>query len=249
MTSPYDGMSAVIYARISTADKGQDVDIQLIACRQWCKDNGVKAMREYVDKESGASLADHDRPQYDSMLGYILRNQVSIILAWKDDRLSRNIADKQQLLDFAHSRHVVIRYVTDSVAPETLGGQLADYVGTWKASRELADDSIRIRAGMQKAMATGTKSGKPIGRAPVLINMDLVMQCAASGHSISATAKIMHMDHETLRRRLENLGRLDEFYATAGAVQTTRINGVVHVYSKTTMRENSAELNTSGEKA
>lgn len=249
MTSPYDGMSAVIYARVSTADKGQDVDIQLIACRRWCRDNGVKALREYVDLESGGSLTDHDRPQYDSMIGYIMRTPVSIILAWKDDRLSRNIQDKQQLLDIAHSRGAVIRYVTDSIAPETLGGQLADYVGTWKASRELADDSLRIRAGIEKARVCGTRSGKPIGRPPTVINIGLVMQCAAAGHSVSSTARIMQVDNETLRRRLQSLGRLDEFYEISGAVQTTRISGVVHVYSKTTMPKNPAELNTPGEKA
>ncbi len=41
-----------IYARVSTADKGQSPENQLAELRQWCKQSGHDVVEEYADYES-----------------------------------------------------------------------------------------------------------------------------------------------------------------------------------------------------
>ncbi|MCB5279797.1 MAG: recombinase family protein [Candidatus Cloacimonetes bacterium] len=48
MTSPYEGMKAVLYARVSTEDHHEDVsknrqdpESQLLALSKFCKENGI----------------------------------------------------------------------------------------------------------------------------------------------------------------------------------------------------------------
>lgn len=250
MTSPYAGMTAVVYARCSTKDRDQDPEMQLAACRGWCRDNGVLLCGEYTDRISGGSLDDHPRPQLDAMLGRIMHGDINILLAWKDDRLSRDLKDKTWLLNAIRPYHTVVRYVTDCTAPETASGQLADLVGTWKAHRELADDSLRIRAGIARARTNGTKSGHPIGRAPAEVDLDMAMECARAGRSIAAAARILHVSRETLRQRLQENGMLDRFYETAGATQATRLSGTYHTYcrcNKPCVQKNPSDLNSTAE--
>ena len=46
-------MRVAIYARVSTDDRGQDPENQLIALREWCTRSGHDIAAEYVDHESG----------------------------------------------------------------------------------------------------------------------------------------------------------------------------------------------------
>jgi hypothetical protein len=44
---------AAIYARVSTEDKGQTPDNQLLQLRAWCERMGYPVVREYVEHENG----------------------------------------------------------------------------------------------------------------------------------------------------------------------------------------------------
>src|SRR5271165_5693053 len=44
---------AAIYARVSTEDKGQTPDNQLLQLRAWCERMGYPVLREYVEHENG----------------------------------------------------------------------------------------------------------------------------------------------------------------------------------------------------
>jgi hypothetical protein len=44
---------AAIYARVSTEDKGQTPDNQLLQLRAWCERMGYPVAREYVEHENG----------------------------------------------------------------------------------------------------------------------------------------------------------------------------------------------------
>jgi DNA invertase Pin-like site-specific DNA recombinase len=251
----YEGMNAVLYARVSTKDKDQDLNTQLLKLREWCKNNKVSIIGEYVDKESGADLEEHPRQQLDSMLGRIMRGGVNIILAWKDDRLSRDMNDKSWLLKAIKPYGTVIRYVVEETKPETSDGALIDSIGTWKAQRERSDISIRVKAGMDRVRVTGTKSGKPIGHPSAIINIDTIMQAADSGYSLNQTAKMLHVDRETIRRRLIREGRLEEFYKRADKYELfeTSNGKKLHVYSergcdKPNVRDNPVLLNIEGKK-
>ena len=50
-------MKVAIYARVSTADKDQDPETQLMALRDYCAAQKWKICREYVDYTSALDLA------------------------------------------------------------------------------------------------------------------------------------------------------------------------------------------------
>jgi len=50
-------MRVAIYARVSTDDKGQDPENQLLQLRQWCERMGYPVVREYVEQENGSKAS------------------------------------------------------------------------------------------------------------------------------------------------------------------------------------------------
>jgi len=49
-------MRVALYARVSTKDKGQDTENQLLQLRQFCHQQGWEIFGEYVDQKTGALL-------------------------------------------------------------------------------------------------------------------------------------------------------------------------------------------------
>lgn len=59
-------MNVAVYARISTRDKGQDAECQLLQMRKWARDNGHTVVAEYVDNVSGSGKV--KRPGFERMM-------------------------------------------------------------------------------------------------------------------------------------------------------------------------------------
>src|SRR5436309_893202 len=75
-----------IYSRVSTKDKGQDVENQLRQLRDFCQRQGYVIVGEYGDQASGKS---GDREQFQAMFTAASRKEFDILLFWSLDRLSR----------------------------------------------------------------------------------------------------------------------------------------------------------------
>lgn len=258
MTLPYEGMKAVLYARVSTEDHHEDAsenrqnpESQLLALSKYCKENGIEIVGKYADKQTGSNM---DRPEFDRMLGRILRGGVQIVLALDADRISRNMEDKNAFLKIIKPLGVVVRYIQDSTKPETEEGYLLDNMKTYGAQKYISGHTLKIKAGQERARVQGTKSGKPIGRPTAVISMDLVMECADSGYSLNKTASVMGVGRETLRRHLANAGKIEEFYRrTKNHILNSKTNK--HEFldnswdcSKTPLPENTDCLYTNGKK-
>jgi len=220
MTLPYDGMTAVLYARVSSEDEAdgsnrQNADSQILALVNYCKDNKIEILGKYVDRQTGANA---DRPLLDMMLGRIMRGGVQILLTLDTDRLSRRMEDTNDIIKKIKPFGTVIRYLKDSTAPETEEGYLINNVKAYGAQAYSTGHTLKIKAGLARARAEGTKSGKAIGRPAAVIDMDLVMECADKRLSINEAAKIMKVGGETLRCRLIKTGRITEYYRRLQAV-------------------------------
>jgi DNA invertase Pin-like site-specific DNA recombinase len=82
------GKRVAIYARVSTADKGQTVENQLRELRQWAEKAQCEVVAEYTDKVSGAKGRDK-RPGFDKLLNAAQRRDIDMIAVWSSDRLGR----------------------------------------------------------------------------------------------------------------------------------------------------------------
>src|ERR1700680_2771155 len=77
-----------IYARVSTDNKGQTPDNQLLQLRAWCERAGYPVVREYVEHENGGKGAEY-RKQLAAMFTGAARREFDLLLVWSLDRLSR----------------------------------------------------------------------------------------------------------------------------------------------------------------
>ena len=65
-----------IYARVSTVDKGQDPETQLMALRAYAERRGFAIVGEYIDFASGTR---EDRPQYQALLEAARKRQLDVV--------------------------------------------------------------------------------------------------------------------------------------------------------------------------
>ena len=79
-------MNIAIYSRVSTKDKGQDVENQLRQLREFCAKQGWAIVREFIDHASGKRS---DREQFQAMFAATSRREFDCVLFWSLDRFSR----------------------------------------------------------------------------------------------------------------------------------------------------------------
>src|SRR5882762_3653918 len=79
-------MRVVIYGRVSTKDRGQEVENQLVQLRDFAAKQSWTVTREYIDHESGSRS---DRPEFKQMFQDASQRRFDLVLFWSLDRLSR----------------------------------------------------------------------------------------------------------------------------------------------------------------
>jgi len=199
----YEGMSAVIYVRSSTDDKGQRPEMQIEDCQKFCDREGIEVLKTFKDEGfSGGTL---DRPGMQLMIGYIMTQQVSLIVAQDPSRISRSNEDMETLLKLLRPRGTVLRYTTMHIRPEDGLEKTINYIATNQGEQWREMHSLKVRKGIRYAQTYGTKSGKPIGRPKVDVDMDLVAECAAKGMSLRQTANTLGYSYSNLHRKCRGM--------------------------------------------
>jgi DNA invertase Pin-like site-specific DNA recombinase len=161
---PHQNTRVAIYARISTKDKGQEVENQLRQLREFSALQRWTSVREYVDHETGSTT---DRAEFQDMFRDASQRRFDVLLFWALDRLSREgVFETLQYLNRLTACGVGYRSFTE---------QYFDSCGVFKdaviaiiatvAKQERVRISQRVRAGLDVARAKGTRLGRP--RVPV----------------------------------------------------------------------------------
>ena len=99
---------AVIYARVSSKEQekeGYSIPAQLKLLNQYAKDNGFRAIHEYVDVETAKQAG---RSSFGEMVNYLKKNpDCRVVITEKTDRLYRNMRDYVILDDIDLELHFV----------------------------------------------------------------------------------------------------------------------------------------------
>ncbi|MFQ5874642.1 MAG: recombinase family protein, partial [Dehalococcoidia bacterium] len=82
-------MKVAPYGRVSTSDKDQDPETQLIQLRDFCKAQGWEIYREYVDRAPANDLA--QRAEWRRMLDDGVKRKFKVVLVFKLDRAFRSV--------------------------------------------------------------------------------------------------------------------------------------------------------------
>jgi DNA invertase Pin-like site-specific DNA recombinase len=156
----HENTRVAIYARVSTKDKGQEVENQLRQLREFSSTQGWTVYREFVDHETGST---NDRPAFQTMFKEASQRKFDVLLFWALDRLSREgVLETLQHLNRLTSYGVGYRSFTE---------QYFDSCGIFKdaviaiiatvARQERVRISQRVRAGLEVARAKGKRIGRP----------------------------------------------------------------------------------------
>lgn len=154
---------AVLYARVSGNDRGKDnLPGQLELCREYATGNGYSIIAELSEDDRGASGAEIDLPQLNTIREMALAGQIDVIIVRELDRLSRNLA-KQLIVEEELSRAGVrVEFVLAEYA-DTPEGRLQKHIRATIAEYERELIKIRMNRGKRNKIKRGHVS---IGRRP-----------------------------------------------------------------------------------
>jgi DNA invertase Pin-like site-specific DNA recombinase len=184
-----------IYSRVSTKDKGQDVENQLRQLRDFCAKQGWIIVSEYVDRVSGKR---GDREAFQEMFAAASRREFDVVLFWALDRFSREGV-------YATLQHLQ-RLTSYGVGYRSFTEQYLDSCGLFKdavisilatiAKQERLRLSERTIAGLERARAKGRIAGRP----RVICDRDKVLALHHAGKSLGAIAVGLGLTKTTVHR-------------------------------------------------
>lgn len=187
-------MRVVIYARVSTDDKDQDPERQVLKCRQYCELHNHEIIRVVNDYVSGDS-----NPLERKGFGKVLETEAEAVIIYSIDRLSRQHPSKVlRLLQTLKDRGVKTISITEPAF--NMEGELSEliqYLLAWFNNYFLVSLKRNVKSGIERAR----KQGKQIGRAPVVFNKYRAYELLFNeGLSQRVVAKELNVSLATINR-------------------------------------------------
>ena len=154
-------MTAALYARVSTINKGQDPLNQLFHLREFVKNKGIENVEEYIDFASAIDLK--RRTEYRRMNRDIQTGRIKQVFTYKLDRIARSLMDLELALMRWESRNVNLVIVDLGIDTSTKLGKIFAEILAMFAGYER--DLIRERT--EASIERRKSEGKPIGPAKI----------------------------------------------------------------------------------
>ncbi|HSR06936.1 MAG TPA: recombinase family protein [Bryobacteraceae bacterium] len=192
-------MRFAIYSRVSSRDKRQEIANQSNRLRELCAAQNWTIVMEYEDHDSGSKS---DRPQFKAMMSDAAKRKFDGVLFWALDRFSR---------EGPYETHVYLKRLDDAgVRFRSFTEPYLDTCGMFRdavisilatiARQERLRIQERVRAGLDRARAHGTRSGKPVGRPRVVFRRDQVVELRNQDKSWRTIARECGVGVTTVRR-------------------------------------------------
>ena len=194
-----------IYARVSTLDKGQDVNLQLNDLRTYATARGWKVYREYID--NGESGSKEQRPALNQLMDDARKRRIDTIFVWRLDRFGRSLKHLIVSLDELKTLGVGFVSFKESLDFTTAPGRLMFHLlGAFSEfERELIRE--RVVAGIQNAKS----KGKRIGRPPLDLELRRkITDLRDKGMSFGNIGKTLGLSKGTVYKTLLNSSRKPE---------------------------------------
>ncbi len=144
-------MRAGIYGRISTSDKDQNLDTQLLPLREFVQSQGWEVFREYTDQVSATDLA--RRTQWRELLADASKRKFDLVLVWRMDRAFRSVLDAATTLERLRGWGVGLRSYSEPWLDTTSPfGEALYYITVAYAQLERGILRERVKAGTPAAL-------------------------------------------------------------------------------------------------
>lgn len=196
-------MRVGIYARVSTADKDQNPETQLLPLREFCNAQSWESAGEYVDTASATDL--RGRVRWKTLLDQAAKRKLDCILVWKLDRAFRSVAHMATTVEQLRRWGVGLRSYSEPWLDTSGQSPVADLMLNTLASFAQFEKALiaeRVKAGMARARKEGRVLGRP-RRQPPQNWLAIREQILARQISQSQAARFLGLSLSTVQRLLQ----------------------------------------------
>ncbi|HEV2438838.1 MAG TPA: recombinase family protein [bacterium] len=152
-------MKVGLYARVSTADKDQNPETQLVPLREFAQAHEWAIAGEFVDQAPATDLP--ARTAWRMLLDQAARRRVDLVLVWRIDRAFRSVFDAATTLERFRAWGVGLRsYAEPWLDTTSPFGEALYYITAAYAQLERGILAERVRAGMNRARREGRHVGR-----------------------------------------------------------------------------------------
>lgn len=194
-----------IYARVSTDDKNQDPETQLLAVRDFCKRAEWEVVREYVDK---ARAKDYKhRTAWAEMLKDARAHQFKVVVVFRLDRAFRSARECSNTVEDWSERGIGFKSVReDMIDTTTSSGKFVLQIMAAIAELESNIISERVSAGITRTRAEGNRYGRKSLGEKKGITRAKVEQAVKETGSLNKAAKALGISRRSVGRILKAEG-------------------------------------------
>jgi putative DNA-invertase from lambdoid prophage Rac len=198
-------MKVALYARVSTSDKDQNPETQLVPLREFLHAQGWECCGEYVDYAPATDLA--HRTQWRQLLEDASKRRFDLLLVWRMDRAFRSVLDATTL-ERLRGWGLGLRSYTEPWLDTTSPfGEALYYITVAYAQLERGILRERVKVGMELARRRGKKIGRPrvIDRRGFPQRFGATLERRLKGDiSRRQAAKELNIGYVTLKRLLDS---------------------------------------------
>ena len=187
-------MRVAIYARVSTANHGQDVTVQTRDIEQFTQARGWRVVGSYMD--AGVRGAKDSRPGLNRLMADAHRRRFDAVIVWRFDRFARSVSHLLRALETFQALSIDFVSLSESLDTSTPTGKMVFTVLGAVAELERSLIAERVRAGLRNARA----KGKRLGRPRVAADGRQVVALRKAGHSWRQICELTRLSKGTAQR-------------------------------------------------
>lgn len=192
-------MRVAIYARVSTANSGQDPTMQTRELREYADRRGWTVAGEYVD--TGISGTKEKRPELDRLMADAHKRRFDVVAVWKFDRFARSVSHLLRALDTFRVLGIEFVSLSESLDTATPTGRMVFTVLGAVAELERSLIVERVKAGLRNARS----KGKRLGRPRVAVDASRIAALRKGGASWATICRETGLSKGTAQRTLYSL--------------------------------------------
>ena len=193
-----------LYARVSTLDKGQDPETQLVQLRGYAQARNFEVITEFIDYASGTT---EDRTQYKLMMAAAKKRKIDVVLVWRYDRFARSTQALMNALNEFQSLGIDFISYQENIDTTTPTGELIFHVMASLAQFESSLISQRVKAGMARAKA----QGKHIALPPIAKELqEKIIELQREGVSMNKISKTLGIAYGTVYNYRSKMSKTEE---------------------------------------
>ena len=200
-------MRVALSARVSTSDRDQNPETQLMPMRDFCAAHGLEIYDEYVDYAPANDLA--HRVRWRDLLDDAAKKKFTVVLVFKLDRAFRSVKHMHDTLAAWELVGVRFKSIREQFDTSTALGRLLLNLLASLAEFELEMIRERVKAGMDRARRQGKRIGRPkvTDRKGFNLRFNEVLDWLNAGDiSRRKAAKELGIGYATLKRLLDDQG-------------------------------------------